>query len=242
MKRLNRETRKLDLLSSAQLRSPAVQITVAAPNIHLSTSTDSVLVVRVAADSGALAEVFSDEVSRNGFHHTALAPDLLLATDKQYGVTGLWLPPGARALASLHTVFEGELASSVSRIRRGVCRPPWVPHARRVPGVVGADCVLAAGVDGSFWQLRVVDAAALRLLAALGAALGRRGVGRAGFVDGDLMRGAVADGASLRARVRTIGAEDEFVAAAVAVVGAGDGDVWEEVVAWLESLLEDAVL
>lgn len=206
------------------------------PLIYLSTSEDSVLVLHYIDNT--LTESFSDEISRNGFHHTNLLPDLILATDKQYGVIGLWKPPLQRTLTSLHTVFEAELASSISRIRRGTCRPPWVPPGRCIPGVVdGAKNILAAGVDGSFFQLMVLDAGALKLLGRLS---GVRGT--AGYVDGDLLGGVVERGAGwLRAKFG--GEEEEFTALAREVLGLEDGhDVFEEVLSWVDALLNDAVL
>lgn len=173
-----------------------------------------------------------------------------------------------RAIQSLKTVFEAELSSSVSRIRRGVCRPPWVPHDRHLPGIVsGASNLIAAGVDGSFFQFTVVDESTLRLLqllqelyrprhrAEVAYMLVPEGLDDAGdgerdptkaHIDGDALAPVVELGAVwLREAVMKVeaAAREGFMALARRTVKPGTGeDLCEAVMAWVDGLLNDAVL
>jgi hypothetical protein len=62
------------------------------------------------------------------------------------------------------TVVEAELTSSISRIRKGNVRPPWQLNKPR-PGVVFPDQdLIAAGVNGSIFQLTLLEEGPLRLL------------------------------------------------------------------------------
>ncbi|KAI5851039.1 hypothetical protein BZA05DRAFT_425831 [Tricharina praecox] len=266
-KDFNAKTKKLEIVAQVKLRSPAVQISVSEPLICVSCAMDSVLVIKY--ENGRLFECFSDEIARNGFYITKLLEDLLIATDKQYGVVGLWRPPiDNRALQSLKTIFEAELDSSVSRIRRGICRPPWVPHDRHLPGIVGGGSnLIAAGVDGSFFQLTVIDESALRLLQLLqdlyrprhqaeeaymmvaedmtGLAEWERDPTKA-HINGDALAPIVELGAPwLReavARAENTLA-DGFVALARRTVNPKrTEDVFEAVINWVDGLLNDAVL
>lgn len=163
MKRLNFETRKLDPIAETGLRSPAVHLSVSEPYCYLSCSVDSVLVVRF--DAGVLTKVFSDEAARNGLYHETFLNNVIIATDKQYSIVGLWQPVIPRNLQSLKTMFEAELSSSISRLRRGICRPPWIRPTHVLPGVVsGYENIIAAGIDGSFYQLTLLSKPAVELL------------------------------------------------------------------------------
>jgi hypothetical protein len=168
----------------------------------------------------------------------------------------------ARALRSLKTIFEAELKSSVSRIRRGICRPPWVPRDRHLPGVIsGAENVIAAGVDGSFFQLTVLSQPALRLLrfvqdlhrgntpmAAVDEMLDELDPRKA-HVDGDALAPVVERGAGWlkeaveRAEQRSFGGE-MFGQLAREVLQLPDNsvDVCEAVMRWVDGLVNDAVL
>lgn len=162
MKTFNAATKKFDDVAEAKVRSPAVQISVTGPLIHLSCSADSMLIFRF--EHREFKELVSDVTARNGFHHFQLFRDFFLATDKQYGIAGLWRPPNTRTMESLVTVVEAELTSSISRIRKGNVRPPWQLNKPR-PGVLFPDQdLIAAGVNGSIFQLTLLEEGALRLL------------------------------------------------------------------------------
>ncbi|PWW76413.1 hypothetical protein C7212DRAFT_351525 [Tuber magnatum] len=162
MRTLNTQTKKFDVVAEKKLRSPAVQITVAEPWIHLSCGEDSMLVLKFEDDK--FNELFSDEVARNGFHHFQLLQGFFLATDKELGVVGLWQPPDRRNVESLVTVVEAELTSSISRIRQGNLRPPWCMR-RTPPGTKtsGKD-LIASGIDGSMFHLTLLEEDSLHLL------------------------------------------------------------------------------
>ncbi|KAA8910551.1 hypothetical protein FN846DRAFT_535521 [Sphaerosporella brunnea] len=265
LKALNIETKKLDLVAEAKLRSPAVYISVKEPFIYLSCAQDSVLVVKF--DDGKLVECFSDEVARNGFHHTNLLKDLIIATDKNYSVIGLWQPQNNCAFQSLGTVFEAELKSSVSRVRRGFCRPPWVPRDRLLPGVISDhENIIAAGVDGSFYQLTVINQKALQLLRTIhdvfhGGLMGMDEIlhsakpdPRKAHVDGDVLASVVELGPHWLKEAVTTAEErhpfaafggDKFAVLAREVLQLSDEedvDLCEAVLKWMDELVNDAVL
>ncbi|KAI5781469.1 hypothetical protein EDC01DRAFT_619551 [Geopyxis carbonaria] len=256
-KTLNIENLKLEATAQIKLRSPAVKMTVSEPFIHLSTAADSLLVVKFENDT--LTECFSDEVARNGLNHFNLHPDFILASDKQYGLVGLWRPGSRRSLECLTTIFETELTSSISRIRQGHCRPPWATPNNMLPGVItGPSTIVAAGIDGSFFQLTLIDQKALLLLQYVqdivlrqddmgvrfkSSESNRRDV-RAAHINGDMLlpiekwgagwlRHEVAKGSQV--------AETQFKDAAISLLGEVD-DVWESVVLYIKGLLNDAVL
>jgi len=165
-------------------------------------------------------------------------------------------------------VFEAELSSSISRIRRGVCRPPWVPHDRHLPGTVnGASNLIAAGVDGSFFQLTVVEEGALRLLqliqelyrtrhraketsmllaSVVGGVPARERDPTTAHINGDALAPVVELGATWLGDVMTkldSTAREGFIALARRTVKpTGGEDVCEAVMVWLDGLLNDAVL
>ncbi|TGZ78546.1 hypothetical protein EX30DRAFT_309891, partial [Ascodesmis nigricans] len=162
------ETKKIADVARTYIRSPAVRITVEEPHINLSCAEDSLLVLTFDPTTSSLTESFSDEVARPGFFHTPLSPGLILTTDKNYGLVGLLRPEHPSALQSLVTVFDAELASSISRVRKGRCRAPWSRANCALPGgdrdTASSMALIAGGIDGSFYQLTLLTRPAVRLL------------------------------------------------------------------------------
>ncbi|KAI5814269.1 hypothetical protein BZA77DRAFT_250504, partial [Pyronema omphalodes] len=291
LRTLNEQTLKMEDAAFTHLRSAATHISVASNNlIHLSCAADSLLVA--AYENGELKKIFSDSVARNGFHHIKVLPNLVLATDKQYGLTGQWhftAPPSdTNALRSTKTIFDAELTSSISRIRRGRCRPPWIDNQKKIPGVVmipeglepdeytgitgNGDNLIAAGVDGSFFQLTILTKEAVELLRFLQRLFAFEQNGakyapmprfedtdqRGRHVDGDLLAQVVKLGPEwLKAAVEkreTVGRWNGiergelmgFNGMVEKVLGKMDWDeglgAYENVVAYVDELVNDAVL
>ncbi|KAF8544950.1 hypothetical protein BDD12DRAFT_915223 [Trichophaea hybrida] len=264
MRAFNLDTKKLDVIAETKLRSSAVQISVSEQLIYLSCASDSILAVKF--ENNKLVETFSDEVARNGFHHVKLLQDLVVATDKQYSIVGLWQPRNKPTLQSLTTIFEADLTSSVSRIRRGICRPPWVPPTRHLPGVIsGTENVIAAGVDGSFFQLTILDERALRLLRFVQKLYREETTGapfappepepesrdpRTAHIDGDLLVAVVRLGVDWLRRVverseegreHAFEGSEGFQSVAVELLGDKE-DVYEASMRYVDELVNDAIL
>ncbi|KAF8423085.1 hypothetical protein EV426DRAFT_534607, partial [Tirmania nivea] len=171
MRRLNNDThpKKLEEIAEFRLRSPAVQITVNEPYINCSCASDSLCIIKF--EEGKVPNNIilsnsecSDEIARNGFSHYSPLENFFIVSDKQYRIAGLWQPPGKRNTGSLTTIFDTEVTSSVSRLRGGSLRPPWRANKPR-PGVVLPDKdIIGSGVDGSIFQLTLLNIDALRLL------------------------------------------------------------------------------
>lgn len=115
---------RLEEIAEFKLRSPAVQITVNEPYINCSCASDSLCIIKFeegkvveagqppepsklqahyrlvsfskeVSDNMILSnDECSDEIARNGFSHYSPVENLFIVSDKQYGIAGLWQPPG----------------------------------------------------------------------------------------------------------------------------------------------------
>ena len=114
----------------------------------------------------------SDSTARAGHTHLRV-PDsnIMLATDKESTVVGLWQPPDRRNRTGASVVFEAELPTIVTRLHFVSVRPRWVPRNKELPGVVRFGNasereldILGSSIDGSFRQLAFLTEKAWRLL------------------------------------------------------------------------------
>ena len=160
------------------------------------------------------------------------------------------------------------MTSSISRIRLGSCLPPWVSSTRTIPGVTsGNQNIIAAGVDGSFFQFTILDEDALRLLRFLQQLYRAQLKGKAfvpvnealegmdpwrAHVDGDLLAALLKLGVGwLRRAVQqaedgprqyVFYDEDEgFQSAAVKVLGE-EADLYEATMQYVDELVNSVVL
>ncbi|KAI9824417.1 MAG: hypothetical protein M1832_001952 [Thelocarpon impressellum] len=169
VRRLNIEAKRFENVSTYELRSPSTYMTVKEPFIHVTTVDDSVITLKLEGDK--IFPYFSDQAARSGQSHLALpGSSIILATDKETSVVGLWNPPKRRNRYSADVMFEVELPVSMIRLRFAAVRPIWQPRAK-LPGVLryGTDRrkdqdILGNGVDGSLRQFTLISEAAWRLL------------------------------------------------------------------------------
>ena len=128
---------RLEELAEFKLRSPAVQITVNEPYINCSCASDSLCIIKFeegkiieagqppepsklhahyrsvslskrSPDNMILSNnECSDEIARNGFSHYSPLENLFIVSDKQYGIAGLWQPPGG--IPGLSTSFSSTM-------------------------------------------------------------------------------------------------------------------------------------
>jgi len=66
---------------------------------------------------------YSDEIARNGFSHYSPLENLFIVSDKQYGIAGLWQPPGKTA-PSCSTSFSSTILTSI-QLRQ---TQHWLPN------------------------------------------------------------------------------------------------------------------
>ncbi|KAF2101435.1 hypothetical protein NA57DRAFT_53402 [Rhizodiscina lignyota] len=169
--------------------------------------------------SARLEPIFSDSQARESLHHLHLNcnrphtntiqtqdpdamqidsappgrvdshPNLILISDKNQSVTGLFCPPRRANQLAAPTLFEAHLPRSIMRLRRGLVRPPWLrPQGSALPQGVLADDIVGVAVDGHVYQFSLLDGNALHVLRTLGGAQDPR------HVNGDFLEKLLADG------------------------------------------------
>lgn len=166
---------------STTLRSMPVHITCQAPYIHLSTSSDSITVLRLEEGVGGVSTqepqlhvVQADDIVRSGIHHVTIGlshsdyKNLTIASDKACSLVGLLRSdkaenPTAKHSMAMIAVFEAELPSSITRLRVGNIRPPWQPDLSALPGIISND-IIGSSSDGSLFSFTILDAERWRLL------------------------------------------------------------------------------
>lgn len=142
------------------LFSQALYISVDEPWVYVSTSGSSLFIFKVVAHN-RLDLQFVDEISRSNMFHLVI-PQRSLVVTCQTGrtITGAWVPPKGEGTASTSTVFQARLPGSITRLH-GIHPPPWKHD------LDSEDSIIAVGslIDGSFFQLSILDENAWRLLA-----------------------------------------------------------------------------
>ena len=147
------------------MRSPGRHITVKEPYVYISSSRESLSVYRY--DAGQLVYQFGDQFARPGLHHLQLpTQSLILASDMDGTVVGLWQPPERRVDNAMTTLFEAEFPGSITRLRR-ISRPTW---SRRDHGLYGInvdnptnpsslepDTILGSSADGTLTQMSLLS-------------------------------------------------------------------------------------
>lgn len=131
-----------------------------------------------AEQHGQLIAQLTDEVERCGFdqvpvtneYHGEIARDatLVMVSDKDCSVTGLWYRKKAQSLGrSYGTTFEASLHTSILKFRFGRTRPPWDKvsegsEIRVTPKPAGE--LLGLGIDGSVTHFTLLEEPVWRLL------------------------------------------------------------------------------
>lgn len=141
------------------LHSPAAYISVDEKIIHVSTKGSGHLIIHV--DDGKLVPICADASGKSELHHLTLSKDLMVVTsDREGRVAGLWLPPDPRLSKTAPLVFEATLPSSITRFCK-LTRPVWQRKFRYLEPQVH----LGSSEDGALYQLTVLGEPAWRLLA-----------------------------------------------------------------------------
>ncbi|MCJ1479162.1 hypothetical protein MMC13_007846 [Lambiella insularis] len=144
--------------STHELRSPGNHVSVREPFIYVTTGKDSVSVLKYGGN-GLLPQC-SDEAQHSGAHHLLLPEhSLILSSDIDNRIRGLWQAPNTPISNSFRTVFEAVLPGVVRKLFRATTKPPWLTDPRLVD-----DAIIGSGIDGAFYQLYLLDENKWRLL------------------------------------------------------------------------------
>ncbi|KAF2732721.1 hypothetical protein EJ04DRAFT_544502 [Polyplosphaeria fusca] len=186
-------------VAAKEMPAPGINVTVAAHTSHsffvyVSTSNDSLVCYSISLhpeEPRTFEQLFSDGKSRASLHHMALtlptsstqnfvrpdpSPDrpdkttLVLVTDKNCNIAGLFHPPTRTHSSATTTLFEATLPRSVTRLARANIRPPWRRTIRPgqtsplpIPGVL-ADDIVGSCTDGTIYSFSLLSLPAVRLL------------------------------------------------------------------------------
>ncbi|MCJ1378693.1 hypothetical protein MMC17_001792 [Xylographa soralifera] len=146
------------LMPSYELNTRAIHISVREPYIYLSTASNSVMVFKV--EDTLLVPQISDASGRPGFHHLLVpSHSLILATNMEKTVMGLWQSPEPPLDNSSRTVFEAVLPESIRKLCEGAIKPPWLTIPETSP-----KAIIGSSMDGSFHHFKLLKEETWRLL------------------------------------------------------------------------------
>ena len=133
----------------ASMRSPARHLTVDEPYIYVSSARESFSIFRFEHDG--IIYQFGDHCARDGLYHINVpSHSLVLASNMNNSVVGLWYPPRRGIDNAMTTVFEAVLPASVTRLH----------HAHHN----GDDTIIGTSADGAIIQMEILDEKQWRLL------------------------------------------------------------------------------
>ena len=142
---------KWQALVRAEMRSPARHITIAGPLIYVSSTRESLTVYRY--EGGKLVYQYGDQCAREGLYHIHVPEhSLLLASDMNHTVVGLYQPPERRIDNAMSTVFEAALPSSITRLKR-IAKPAW---SHGISREANNELILGMSADGTITQFDIV--------------------------------------------------------------------------------------
>ncbi|MCJ1249735.1 hypothetical protein MMC30_006961 [Trapelia coarctata] len=146
-------------MSWDRLRSEGVSVSVRKPYIYVTTAKHSISVFVI--ERNAFRPLFTDEDgARPGLHHIVLPTHpMVLASDRNGVVAGLWQPPFGQAINSFRTVFEAVLPGPIRKLHLALVKTPWSAEREEVE-----DTIIGSSLDGSFYQFELLDEAKWRLL------------------------------------------------------------------------------
>jgi len=142
-----------------KLRSEGVSVSVKNPYIYVTTAKHSVSVFVI--ERNAFRPLFTDEDgARPGLTHIALPTHpLVLASDRNGVVAGLWQPPSLQVANSFRTVFEAVFPGPIRKLHLAVVKAPWSAETEEIE-----DTIIGSSLDGSFYQFELLGEAKWRLL------------------------------------------------------------------------------
>ena len=105
---------KFGVPCKTSMRSPAMRLSVVGDFIYVSTASESLQVYQYV--NNQLRHWDGDAIARNGINHTLhLGSNLILASDKNGNLTGLWQPTKEHANNTAVTVFDATMPRATTR-------------------------------------------------------------------------------------------------------------------------------
>ncbi|KAL8829096.1 MAG: hypothetical protein Q9170_006314 [Blastenia crenularia] len=151
--------RRFDAEATIKLHSPATHISVDGNTVHVSTKGSGHHVLHI--EDSKLIPVCADASGRYNIHHVCIPEkSLVMTSDHDRKVAGLWQPPQPQLSRTAPLVFEATLPSPITRFCK-IARPVW---QRKFPKM-GSQAIVGSSDDGTLYQLVVLSEPALRLLA-----------------------------------------------------------------------------
>ncbi|KAL8726238.1 MAG: hypothetical protein Q9181_006131 [Wetmoreana brouardii] len=151
-------TRRFGTAVKVELRSPVNQISVRGTSLHVSTISSGHYIFEI--EGNGLVLRFAGASGGTNTHHICMPERLVMTSDDDCRVAGLWQPPQPRLDQAAPVVFEAALPSSISRFCR-MTRPVWQEkYPTREREVIVGSCK-----DGTLYQLAILDEQSWRLLA-----------------------------------------------------------------------------
>ncbi|KAI4197187.1 MAG: hypothetical protein LQ350_006075 [Teloschistes chrysophthalmus] len=135
------------------LRSATSQLSVRGTDIHVSTMSSGHHIFRI--ERGHLEPKFAGASARTGTRHLCMPESLVITSDLECRVAGLWQPPHPRLDRTAPTVFEAVLPRPITRLCQ-MEKPVWQKKSQAIIG----SCE-----DGTIYQLAILTEEQWRLLA-----------------------------------------------------------------------------
>ncbi|KAL8938131.1 MAG: hypothetical protein Q9216_004058 [Gyalolechia sp. 2 TL-2023] len=156
---LNMARGRFDPEITATLHCPATYISVDEEFIHVSTRGSGHHIFRI--DDGTLVSVCADASGQSEIHHLTLSEKSMVVTSDVEGrVAGLWQPPEPQLSRTAPLIFEARLPSWIRRFCK-LARPVW---QRKFPHLE-SQAIVGSSEDGGLYQMTVLSEPAWRLLA-----------------------------------------------------------------------------
>ena len=167
---------KYESQSQLTMRSPARYLTVHEPYIYVSTANQSCQVYSYRNQQ--IQYQHGDTIARNGICHIAIPETrMLVATDLNGSVTGLWQPPINQVNNAMATIFEAKLSKAITRffqVRSSSSRRDFlVPggaillaedvsplpkyHSEAVIYDYRPGAIIGTSIDGTFTQMSIIE-------------------------------------------------------------------------------------
>ncbi|KAL9578292.1 MAG: hypothetical protein Q9212_005809 [Teloschistes hypoglaucus] len=150
---LDMSSRKFRFANRVGLRSAASQISVRGREIHVSTMSSGHHIFRL--ERGHLEPKFAGASARTGTRHLCMPESLVITSDLECRIAGLWQPPHPRLDRTAPTVFEAVLPRSITRL----CQMEKSVWRKKSQAIIGS-CE-----DGTIYQLAILSEQQWRLLA-----------------------------------------------------------------------------
>ena len=176
--RLDLEQKRLVEVYTYEIDSPATVLSIHGDSLFALSIKHSIEVIqkKYNGDGATMDLEHCDPMTREAIHMIVLGsedtPDqkrqLVIVTDIYGGITGMTVPWG-KMNAELKIVFDGELPSSIRRLRLGHIRPYWKRLDREaqygaLPSCPTGEDVLGMCMDGSLIHLNLIDMNTTRFL------------------------------------------------------------------------------